>query len=125
MLTLPSFYYIRLARLTTQSPNLDILCDGARCVHFNMEKTTDVTRVSIDFRIVIYNAKDGDASCSKEMRDDRFSQEPEYNDEAFFALGGGGALFAKIRAGNKLLVVKRRPSVSGRRTSDIVSCWWW
>lgn len=94
--------------LTTKSPGLGFLFDGARCLHFTMENTTDVTRVSIDFRIAIYNAKDDDALCSKELRDDRFSQEPGYYDEAFVALDGGGALVAKKRTTGKLLVPDRR-----------------
>mmetsp|Transcript_41513 Transcript_41513/g.58416 ORF Transcript_41513/g.58416 Transcript_41513/m.58416 type:complete len:687 (-) Transcript_41513:104-2164(-) len=77
--------------LTTKSPGLGFLFDGARCLHFTLENTTDVTRVSIDFRIAIYReGYEGDAGglCSKHIMEDRFSRAgPGYYDEASIDLG--------------------------------------
>ena len=40
--------------LRTKSVELGFSFDGARCLHFTLENTTDQTRVSLDFRIAIY-----------------------------------------------------------------------
>lgn len=40
--------------LKTKSVGLGFCFDGARCLHFTTENTTETTRVSLDFRIAIY-----------------------------------------------------------------------
>jgi hypothetical protein len=40
--------------LKTKSAGLGFCFDGARCLHFTTENTTETTRVSLDFRIAIY-----------------------------------------------------------------------
>jgi hypothetical protein len=78
--------------LTTKSPGLGFLFDGARCLHFTLENTTNITRVSIDFRIAIYReGLDSGELCSKEILADRLSNAgPGFYDEATVDLGVGG-----------------------------------
>jgi hypothetical protein len=75
--------------LTTNSPGLGFLFDGARCLHFTLENTTNVTRVSIDFRVAIYrDGADGGDLCRRELLADRFSNAgPGYYDETSVATG--------------------------------------
>ena len=75
--------------LTTKSPGLGFLFDGARCLHFRLENTTDVTRVSIDFRVAIYReSADAGDLCSQGLLADRFSiAGPGYYDESSIAIG--------------------------------------
>lgn len=95
--------------LTAKSPGLGFLFDGARCIHFTLENTTDATRVSLDFRIALY--ADGDNAetlCKRELLDDRFSKAGVgYYDEASINLGAEslsipGAAIAK-KEKNRLL----------------------
>jgi hypothetical protein len=86
--------------LTTKSPGLGFLFDGARCLHFTMENTTDATRVSIDFRIAIFRGT-GEGLCAKELLADRFSNAgPGYYDEASIQTGVGS--FVAKKDGNHL-----------------------
>ena len=89
--------------LTTKSPGLGFLFDGSRCLHFTLENTTNVTRVSIDFRIAIYRNGDPDGGlCSKELLVDRFSNAgPGYYDEAAIAIGVGSSSFPGAMLANK------------------------
>lgn len=75
--------------LTTKSPGLGFLFDGARCLHFRLQNTTNVTRVSIDFRVAIYReGADAGDLCSQEFLADRFSSAgPGYYDETSIAIG--------------------------------------
>lgn len=76
--------------LTARSVGLGYLFDGARCLHFTMENTTPVTRVSIDFRVAIYREDYSIGLCTREMLEDRFSREgPGYYDEAVIETGRG------------------------------------
>jgi len=66
--------------LTTKSVGLGFLFDGARCLHFNMENTTQVTSIALDFVIAIYNERmgiddhvDGETLCNKFILQDQFS----------------------------------------------------
>lgn len=43
--------------LKTKSVGLGYAFDGARCLHFTLENTTQSTRVSLDFRIAIYRER--------------------------------------------------------------------
>jgi len=43
--------------LKTKSVGLGFCFDGARCLHFTLQNTTEITRVSLDFRIAIYREK--------------------------------------------------------------------
>lgn len=68
--------------LSSRSPGLGYIFDGARCLHFALENTTERTRVSVDFRIAIT------ALCSKGILDDRFSSAgPGYYEEAYIKMG--------------------------------------
>lgn len=84
--------------LKAKSVGLGYILDGARCLHFGLENTTPVTRVSLDFRIAIYrehyhpesdNADGG--LCTREMLEDHFSSQGEgYYDEATIEVGAPG-----------------------------------
>jgi len=83
--------------LSSKSPGLGYIFDGARCLHFALENTTERTRVSVDFRIAITRCRNGvacgddevdDALCSKDILDDRFSSAgPGYYEEAYINMG--------------------------------------
>lgn len=75
--------------LTTKSPGIGFLFDGGRCLHFTLENTTNITRVSIDFRIAIYrDSVDNGGLCSHELLADRFSSSgPGYYNETSIADG--------------------------------------
>ena len=99
--------------LTTKSVGLGYLFDGARCIHFALENTTNVSRVSIDFRIAIYRKRGTSAPfdgglCTKLILEDRFWREGSgYYDEAIIDLGVGSNNFAAAtnvakKVGNKL-----------------------
>lgn len=75
--------------LTAKSVGLGYLFDGARCVHFGMENTTPVTRVSIDFRVAIYRQDFSHGLCSRDMLQDDFSSKLGYYDEAVVETGRG------------------------------------
>jgi len=85
--------------LSTKSVGLGYIFDGARCLHFTLENTTEATRVSLDFRIAIYNEEHSNSRvdgglCSKSMLEDRFSLAgPGYYDEASVNIGFGGPFF--------------------------------
>jgi len=103
--------------LTAKSNGLGYVFDGARCLHFSLENTTDRTRVSLDFRIAIsrkndlrYNGNHGtghsifmrkynldgtdfenrhldDVLCSEAMLEDNYSAVRGYYDEVFVNIG--------------------------------------
>ena len=83
--------------LGSKSPGLGYIFDGARCLHFTLENTTERTRVSIDFRIAISRCRNevpcndneaDDNLCSKSILDDRFSAAgPGYYEEAYINIG--------------------------------------
>jgi hypothetical protein len=98
--------------LTTKSVGLGYLFDGARSIHFGLENTTSVTRVSIDFRVAIYredysnSCLEGGGLCSREMLQDKFSSSPGYYDEAIVETGQISCMqqfVAKKRNANRLL----------------------
>jgi hypothetical protein len=76
--------------LLAKSFGLGFLFDGARCLHFNMENTTDATSVALDFCIAIYREGDapiqhvdGHGLCNQEILEDALSQDgPGFYDEA-------------------------------------------
>jgi len=101
--------------LTSKSRGLGYIFDGARCLHFGLENTTERTRVSLDFRIAIYR-KSGrktnlinesslfthnhheedltneddvdDVLCSERALEDNYSTVPGYYDEFLLDMGG-------------------------------------
>jgi hypothetical protein len=86
--------------LSTKSVGLGYLFDGARCLHFTLENTTEATRVSLDFRIAMYredlshSGVDG-GLCGKIMLEDRFSTTgPGYYDEASIDIGVTNSFFS-------------------------------
>lgn len=91
--------------LVTKSPGLGFQFDGARCLHFNLKNETDITRVSLNFRIAITRAQDypqpgsggnnaiidycpDDQLCCPELLKDKFSKEnPGFYDEVVVNVG--------------------------------------
>lgn len=87
--------------LSTKSVGLGYLFDGARCLHFALENTTEATRVSLDFRIAMYREDLSHTSgvdgglCGKSMLEDRFSMAgPGYYDEASIDIGVSSSFFS-------------------------------
>ena len=80
--------------LQTKSPGLGFQYDGARCLHFNLKNETDITRVSLNFRIAITRASDEvaydpcDQLCCPELLKDKFSLDnPGFYDEVVVTVG--------------------------------------
>lgn len=81
--------------LATKSPGLGFQFDGARCLHFNLKNETEITRVSLSFRIAITRAPDcgviydpDDQLCCPELLKDKFSLEnPGFYDEVVVSVG--------------------------------------
>lgn len=82
--------------LTTKSGGLGFLFDGSRCLHFSVENTSNVSRVSLYFRVMIYRERswyddidneDDDAGlCSVAQVRDSYTG-GTYYDEAVMELG--------------------------------------
>lgn len=87
--------------LQTKSTGLGFLVDGARCIHFNMENTTDSTLVALDFGVAIYFADgasvpmvDPDGLCNEAALEDAFSLAgPGYYEEAVIDIRLGSPLW--------------------------------
>jgi len=80
--------------LSTSAPGLGFQFDGARCLHFNLKNETDITRVSLNFRVAITRVCDvteydpDDLLCCPELLNDRFSKEnPGFYDEVEVSVG--------------------------------------
>lgn len=83
--------------LTSKSIGLGYLFDGARCLHFGLENTTEHTRVSIDFRMLVYHQGDRDDAqsgvvnhndlCNKRVLEDRYSAAGGFYEEASIDTG--------------------------------------
>lgn len=82
--------------LVTKSPGLGFQFDGARCLHFNLKNETDITRVSLNFRISITRAPEcgdiaydpDDQLCCPELLRDTFSLENKgFYDEVVVNVG--------------------------------------
>jgi len=82
--------------LQTKSPGLGFQFDGARCLHFNLKNETDITRVSLNFRIAITRAPEcgdiaydpDDQLCCPELLRDAFSQDNKsFYDEVVVNVG--------------------------------------
>ena len=54
--------------LKTKSVGLGFAFDGARCLHYTLENTTQRTRVSLDFRIAIYRERSVSASIGPQVK---------------------------------------------------------
>lgn len=79
--------------LITKSVGLGYLFDGARCIHFNMENTTNETSVALEFVVAIYDDSnmngyvDGESLCNRAILEDHFSLSgPGFYDEAVIDL---------------------------------------
>ncbi|KAG7356232.1 hypothetical protein IV203_000918 [Nitzschia inconspicua] len=101
--------------MQTKSIGLGFLLDGARCIHFNMENTTDSTLVALDFVVAIYYADgeevpivDPDGLCNQIALEDFFSLSGQgYYDEAVIDIRPGSPLWqcvAKKRDGKHKLL---------------------
>lgn len=80
--------------LSTKSVGVGFLFDGARCIHFNMENTTEATSVALDFVIAIYSDGasyyDSESLCSRTVLEDQFSLAgPGFYDDAVIDIGLG------------------------------------
>jgi hypothetical protein len=80
--------------LQTKSPGLGFQYDGARCLHFALKNETDITRVSLNFRIAITRASadvaydPDDQLCCPELLKDKFSLDnPGFYDEVVVNVG--------------------------------------
>eukprot|EP00578_Thalassiosira_sp_NH16_P020691 CAMPEP_0181099540 /NCGR_PEP_ID=MMETSP1071-20121207/12713_1 /TAXON_ID=35127 /ORGANISM="Thalassiosira sp., Strain NH16" /LENGTH=701 /DNA_ID=CAMNT_0023182207 /DNA_START=102 /DNA_END=2207 /DNA_ORIENTATION=+ len=89
--------------LAARSPGLGFRYDGARCLHFNLKNETNVTRVSLNFRIAIVRAPEvstvhggrevieydpDDQLCCPELLGDEFSRDnPGFYDEVVVNVG--------------------------------------
>jgi hypothetical protein len=95
--------------LITKSIGLGFLFDGARCLHFNMENTTETTSVALDFVIAIYNDRmdiddhvDGETLCNGFILEDQFSEQGFY-DEAMIDLKSLQRQLVAKKRGDRLL----------------------
>jgi len=70
--------------MAAKSFGLGYLYDGARCLSFGLENTTDTTRVSLDFCVAMYSEHD-DGLVLPSVLQDNFSN--GYYDEAVMDLG--------------------------------------
>lgn len=88
--------------LATKSTGLGFVFDGARCIHYHMENTTDSTLVALDFVVAIYSddhsdnktdgiiATGGDELCHRRTLEDQFSLSgPGFYEEAVIDVGMG------------------------------------
>lgn len=82
--------------LSAKSVGLGYIFDGARCLHFDMENTTDQTAVSLEFVVALYGENsqshyvDGEALCSPTFLEDKFSNgDAGFYDEAIIDMSGG------------------------------------
>lgn len=88
--------------LAAKSMGLGYQFDGARCLHFNLKNETDITRVSLNFRIGITRlAENGDCYdmddqlCCPELLQDRYSCDNlEFYDEVIVKVGSSQRAFA-------------------------------
>jgi hypothetical protein len=103
--------------LQTKSTGMGFLIDGARCLHFFMENTTDSTMVALDFVVAIYCNNDGDDQhpmvdphglCNHVALEDAFSLSgPGFYEEAVIDIRPGSPLWqvvAKKRDGKHKLL---------------------
>ncbi|OLQ08024.1 Streptomycin biosynthesis protein StrG [Symbiodinium microadriaticum] len=75
--------------LTAKHPGHGFMFDGARCIHFTLENTTDTTRVSLDFRIALFQ-EGAEAPCTKDQLADSFcTGSCSYYDEAVVSMDPG------------------------------------
>jgi hypothetical protein len=97
--------------LLAKSVGLGYLFDGARCLHFDMDNTTNETRVSLEFRILVYREYNGRSShdgglCPQEFVEDRFSRaDPNFYDEAVvdFSRSRGPGIDVVVKKNGKRL----------------------
>jgi hypothetical protein len=73
--------------LNAKTVGLGYLFDGARCLHFDLENTSDFTRVALSFRIVIFRegGREGEL-CPMRLLEDDYSLIPGYYEEAIIDL---------------------------------------
>ena len=89
--------------LTAEGPGQGFIFDGARCIHFTLENTTEMTRVSLDFRIALYQAQGRDGLCTKEELTDSFcSSGCSYYDEADVTMDHSSCATVARKSGQEL-----------------------
>lgn len=81
--------------LIAKSVGLGYLFDGSRCIHFDLENTTDSTRVSLEFRVLMYRSTapplsvpldDGILTAPDLIEDRRSKEEAGYYEESVIDL---------------------------------------
>eukprot|EP00565_Helicotheca_tamesis_P008629 CAMPEP_0185729778 /NCGR_PEP_ID=MMETSP1171-20130828/7231_1 /TAXON_ID=374046 /ORGANISM="Helicotheca tamensis, Strain CCMP826" /LENGTH=393 /DNA_ID=CAMNT_0028398693 /DNA_START=1 /DNA_END=1182 /DNA_ORIENTATION=+ len=102
--------------LAAKSLGLGYVFDGARCLHFGLENTTETTRVSLDFRIAIscenckYQDDADNKLCSRKVLNDHFEAAgPGYYEEVIVGIDStprsyapGPVVLKKGRGGERL-----------------------
>lgn len=91
--------------LGAKSVGLGYVFDGSRCLHFDLENTTQNTRVSLKFRVMIY--RDGDDAadlCPVSLLHDVYATAPYYYDEAVIDLQQRTETVTKRRGGRSRLL---------------------
>jgi hypothetical protein len=76
--------------LNAKSTGLAYCFDCSRCIHFEVKNNTDKSRVSLDFRVLIYRKscdRSDDGLCPKDLIENEFStNNPNFYDEAVIDL---------------------------------------
>lgn len=68
--------------LGAKSVGLGYLIDSTRCLHFDLENTTETSRVALTFRVMLHRDDGAGGLCPQALLDDDFSSSGFY-DEAF------------------------------------------
>jgi hypothetical protein len=106
--------------LLAKSVGLGYIFDGSRCIHFDLTNTTDATRVSLEFRVLIYRStvpphsiplEDGILTAPDLIEDRRSKEDTRYYEESIIDLS---RLFQSME-----LVAKRTNSATSMSSAGI------
>jgi hypothetical protein len=106
--------------LIAKSAGLGYIFDGSRCIHFDVANTTDATRVSLEFRVLLYRSTapphsipldDGILTAPDLIEDRRSKEDSGYYEESIIDLS---RLFQSME-----LVAKRTNSVTNMSSTGI------
>lgn len=94
--------------LIAKSVGLGYLFDGARCLYFEPSNTTDYSRVSLQFKVLLYRDRRHDSGylCADSLLEDDFSKS-DYYEEAIVDVGR--SLLVTRKYGNRLLTPCQGP----------------
>ncbi len=88
--------------LLAKSPGLGFKMDGSRCLHYHPKNETNITQVSLNFRIAITRVPDchditynpDNQLCCLELQKDKFSYDnPGFYDEIIVTIGDAPTYF--------------------------------